>query len=85
MTCLHFRADLAVIPHNAKLHYNFANFLKDIEQQENAIKHYKEALKYVCVFITFNLTIPIFSSSRRPAILKLFYLLPFLVCQCIAG
>ncbi|CAH0717510.1 unnamed protein product, partial [Brenthis ino] len=38
------RADLAVLPHNAKLHYNFANFLKDIEQQENAIKHYKEAL-----------------------------------------
>ncbi|XP_061706674.1 protein O-mannosyl-transferase TMTC1-like [Cydia pomonella] len=39
------RADLAVLPHNAKLHYNFANFLKDKEQQENAIKHYKEALK----------------------------------------
>ncbi|XP_045764022.1 protein O-mannosyl-transferase TMTC1-like [Maniola jurtina] len=39
------RSDLAVLPHNAKLHYNFANFLKDIEQQENAIKHYKEALK----------------------------------------
>ncbi|KAH9632162.1 hypothetical protein HF086_006596 [Spodoptera exigua] len=39
------RADLSVLPHNAKLHYNFANFLKDIEQQENAIKHYKEALK----------------------------------------
>ncbi|CAK1577937.1 unnamed protein product [Parnassius mnemosyne] len=39
------RADLAVLPHNAKLHYNFANFLKDIEQQESAIKHYKEALK----------------------------------------
>ncbi|CAB3241328.1 unnamed protein product [Arctia plantaginis] len=39
------RADLSVLPHNAKLHYNFANFLKDIEQQENAIKHYKEALQ----------------------------------------
>ncbi|XP_073967548.1 LOW QUALITY PROTEIN: protein O-mannosyl-transferase TMTC1-like [Choristoneura fumiferana] len=39
------RADLAVLPHNAKLHYNFANFLKDMEQQENAVKHYKEALK----------------------------------------
>ncbi|CAH2063913.1 unnamed protein product, partial [Iphiclides podalirius] len=39
------RADLAVLPHNAKLHYNFANFLKDIEQQESAIRHYKEALK----------------------------------------
>lgn len=40
-----FRADLSVLPHNAKLHYNFANFLKDVEQQENAIKHYKEALQ----------------------------------------
>ncbi|XP_053599807.1 protein O-mannosyl-transferase TMTC1-like [Plodia interpunctella] len=39
------RADLAVLPHNAKLHYNFANFLKDVEQQESAVKHYKEALK----------------------------------------
>ncbi|KAM3958234.1 protein O-mannosyl-transferase TMTC1 [Aphomia sociella] len=39
------RADLSVLPHNAKLHYNFANFLKDIEQQESAIRHYKEALK----------------------------------------
>ncbi|XP_068628016.1 protein O-mannosyl-transferase TMTC1-like [Battus philenor] len=38
------RADLAVLPHNAKLHYNFANFLKDIEQQESAVRHYKEAL-----------------------------------------
>ncbi|XP_059061198.1 protein O-mannosyl-transferase TMTC1-like [Achroia grisella] len=39
------RADLSVLPHNAKLHYNFANFLKDIEQQESAVRHYKEALK----------------------------------------
>nr|XP_037870885.1 protein O-mannosyl-transferase TMTC1 isoform X2 [Bombyx mori] len=39
------RADLSVLPHNAKLHYNFANFLKDVEQHEIAIKHYKEALK----------------------------------------
>ncbi|KAL4704691.1 hypothetical protein ACJJTC_011475, partial [Scirpophaga incertulas] len=41
--CL-LRADLAVLPNNAKLHYNYANYLKDIEQQENAIRHYKEAL-----------------------------------------
>ncbi|KOB72214.1 Uncharacterized protein OBRU01_12457, partial [Operophtera brumata] len=39
-----FRADISVLPHNAKLHYNFANFLKDVDQQEHAIKHYKEAL-----------------------------------------
>ncbi|XP_041973421.1 protein O-mannosyl-transferase TMTC1-like [Aricia agestis] len=39
------RADLAVLPHNAKLHYNFANFLKDVDQPETAIKHYREALR----------------------------------------
>lgn len=35
------------LPQNAKLHYNFANFLRESEQQENAIKHYKEALRWV--------------------------------------
>ncbi|XP_049865202.1 protein O-mannosyl-transferase TMTC1-like [Pectinophora gossypiella] len=39
------RADLVTLPQNAKLHYNFANFLRETEQQENAIKHYKEALR----------------------------------------
>ncbi|KAJ2950806.1 hypothetical protein O0L34_g9072 [Tuta absoluta] len=38
------RADLVTLPQNAKLHYNFANFLRETEQQDNAIKHYKEAL-----------------------------------------
>ncbi|CAK1577847.1 unnamed protein product [Parnassius mnemosyne] len=39
------RSDLVTLPQNAKLHYNFANFLRETEQQENAIKHYKEALR----------------------------------------
>ncbi|KAI8439900.1 hypothetical protein MSG28_001362 [Choristoneura fumiferana] len=39
------RADLVTLPQNAKLHYNFANFLRETEQQDNAIKHYKEALR----------------------------------------
>ncbi|GBP32935.1 Transmembrane and TPR repeat-containing protein 1 [Eumeta japonica] len=39
------RADLATLPQNAKLHYNFANFLRESEQQEGAIEHYKEALR----------------------------------------
>lgn len=40
-----YRADLVSLPQNAKLHYNFANFLRETEQQESAIKHYKEALR----------------------------------------
>ncbi|KAG6447797.1 hypothetical protein O3G_MSEX005176 [Manduca sexta] len=39
------RADLVTLPQNAKLHYNFANFLRETEQQDTAIKHYKEALR----------------------------------------
>ncbi|XP_045492101.1 protein O-mannosyl-transferase TMTC1-like [Colias croceus] len=39
------RADLASLPQNAKLHYNLGNFLRETEQQESAIKHYKEALR----------------------------------------
>ncbi|KAJ0179126.1 hypothetical protein K1T71_004838 [Dendrolimus kikuchii] len=39
------RADLVSLPQNAKLHYNLANFLRETEQQEGAIKHYKEALR----------------------------------------
>ncbi|XP_050342068.1 protein O-mannosyl-transferase TMTC1-like [Nymphalis io] len=39
------RADLVSLPQNAKLHYNFGNFLRETEQQDNAIKHYKEALR----------------------------------------
>ncbi|XP_028175838.1 protein O-mannosyl-transferase TMTC1-like [Ostrinia furnacalis] len=39
------RADLVTLPQNAKLHYNLGNFLRETEQQESAIKHYKEALR----------------------------------------
>ncbi|KOB77947.1 Uncharacterized protein OBRU01_01878 [Operophtera brumata] len=39
------KADLVNLPQNAKLHYNFANFLRETEQQDGAIKHYKEALR----------------------------------------
>ncbi|XP_060800858.1 protein O-mannosyl-transferase TMTC1 [Amyelois transitella] len=39
------RADLVTLPQNAKLHYNFGNFLRESEQQDSAIKHYKEALR----------------------------------------
>ncbi|XP_037870947.1 protein O-mannosyl-transferase TMTC1 [Bombyx mori] len=39
------RTDLVTLPQNAKLHYNLGNFLRESEQQESAIKHYKEALR----------------------------------------
>jgi len=39
------RAGLKTLPHNAKLHYNFANFLRDTGQLEMATKHYRQALR----------------------------------------
>lgn len=41
------RAGLRVLPHNAKMHYNFGNFLKDSFQHDMAKKHYREALRWV--------------------------------------
>ncbi|XP_068082907.1 protein O-mannosyl-transferase TMTC1 [Anabrus simplex] len=38
------RAGLKALPHNAKMHYNFANFLRDEGNLELATQHYKEAL-----------------------------------------
>lgn len=33
------------MPHNAKMHYNFGNFLRDSSQPERAVAHYREALR----------------------------------------
>ncbi|XP_031836634.1 protein O-mannosyl-transferase TMTC1 isoform X1 [Nomia melanderi] len=38
------RAGLRSLPHNAKMHYNFANFLRDMSQPNHAILHYQLAL-----------------------------------------
>ncbi|XP_045195212.2 protein O-mannosyl-transferase TMTC1-like isoform X2 [Mercenaria mercenaria] len=40
-----FRSGIRALPHNAKVHYNYANFLKDSREYENAVYHYKEALR----------------------------------------
>ncbi|XP_051817069.1 protein O-mannosyl-transferase TMTC1 isoform X2 [Antechinus flavipes] len=40
-----FRSGVETLPHNAKVHYNYANFLKDQGRNEEAIYHYKTALK----------------------------------------
>ncbi|XP_073671117.1 protein O-mannosyl-transferase TMTC1 isoform X3 [Paramisgurnus dabryanus] len=39
-----FRSGIQTLPHNAKVHYNYANFLKDRGRNQEAIYHYKTAL-----------------------------------------
>ncbi|XP_040201479.1 protein O-mannosyl-transferase TMTC1 [Rana temporaria] len=39
-----FRSGVQTLPHNAKVHYNYANFLKDQNRKEEAINHYKTVL-----------------------------------------
>lgn len=43
----HYRAGLKVLPHNAKMHYNFGNFLRDSLKHDTATLHYREALRLV--------------------------------------
>lgn len=43
--CLIIRSGIDTIPTNAKIHYNYANFLKDSGRTQEAISHYKTALK----------------------------------------
>nr|XP_035111826.2 protein O-mannosyl-transferase TMTC1 isoform X5 [Callithrix jacchus] len=40
-----FRSGVQTLPHNAKVHYNYANFLKDQGRNKEAIYHYRTALK----------------------------------------
>ncbi|XP_044729404.1 protein O-mannosyl-transferase TMTC1-like [Chrysoperla carnea] len=39
------RSGLQTLPHNAKMHYNFANFLRDSRKTELAMAHYQKALQ----------------------------------------
>ncbi|CAH1154750.1 unnamed protein product [Phaedon cochleariae] len=39
------RAGLMMLPHNAKMHYNYANFLRDSSRTELAKSHYHTALR----------------------------------------
>ncbi|KAL4232631.1 Protein O-mannosyl-transferase tmtc2 [Mactra antiquata] len=39
-----FRSGIQVMPHNAKVHFNYANFLKSCDMTEEAIYHYKTAI-----------------------------------------
>ncbi|XP_058047767.1 protein O-mannosyl-transferase TMTC1 isoform X3 [Ahaetulla prasina] len=40
-----FRSGVQTLPHNAKVHYNYANFLKDQGRDREAVYHYKTALQ----------------------------------------
>ncbi|XP_063785246.1 protein O-mannosyl-transferase TMTC1 [Pseudophryne corroboree] len=40
-----FRSGVQTLPHNAKVHYNYANFLKDQNRKEEAINHYTTVLR----------------------------------------
>ncbi|XP_031754523.1 protein O-mannosyl-transferase TMTC1 isoform X2 [Xenopus tropicalis] len=40
-----FRSGVQTLPHNAKVHYNYANFLKDQSRKDEAIMHYKTVLR----------------------------------------
>ncbi|KAM4712287.1 protein O-mannosyl-transferase TMTC1 isoform 2-T2 [Anableps anableps] len=40
-----FRSGIKTLPHNAKVHYNYANFLKDSARHKEAIYHYNNALR----------------------------------------
>ncbi|XP_063761552.1 protein O-mannosyl-transferase TMTC1 isoform X3 [Eleginops maclovinus] len=40
-----FRSGIQTLPHNAKVHYNYANFLKDNSRPQEAIHHYTTALR----------------------------------------
>ncbi|KAM4881025.1 protein O-mannosyl-transferase TMTC1-like [Thomomys bottae] len=40
-----FRSGVETLPHNAKVHYNYANFLKDQGRNQEAVYHYRTALK----------------------------------------
>lgn len=39
------RAGLRVLPHNAKMHYNYGNHLRELRQLTQAAAHYREALR----------------------------------------
>lgn len=42
----YFRSGIQTLPHNAKVHYNYGNFLKDSGRHDEAIHHYNTALRF---------------------------------------
>lgn len=53
-TPLH-RSGVKTLPDNAKVHYNYGNYLKDIGNSQEAILHYKKSLQsVVCILLLFH-------------------------------
>lgn len=40
------RSGLETVPHNAKIHFNYGNFLRDTGRTSEAIRHYRTAIRY---------------------------------------
>ncbi|XP_069164612.1 protein O-mannosyl-transferase TMTC1 [Procambarus clarkii] len=40
-----FTSGLRTLPHNAKMHYNYANLQRDVHNHDAAVHHYKEAIR----------------------------------------
>ena len=53
------RSGLQSLSNNAKMHYNWANYLKDINQTIKAESHYREAIRWDLhyeIFVVYSLT-----------------------------
>ena len=46
------RSGLETVPHNAKIHFNYGNFLRDSGRLSEAIEHYRTAVRYVVVMVS---------------------------------
>lgn len=64
------RSGLSVLPHNAKMHYNFGNFLRDSSKPDLAMVHYERALRLV--FQLLNKKKLAFEKLRKPFVLLCF-------------
>lgn len=58
--CLISSSGVRTLPHNAKTHYNYANYLKDIGEVESAKTHYQTALRYILS--------PVFNGQTLPSL-----------------
>lgn len=52
------KAGILTLPHNAKMHYNYGNFLRDSSQLELAKVHYNTAIRYVFISHLKKLIVP---------------------------
>lgn len=56
---------MRTLPHNAKTHYNYANYLKDIGKTDSAKTHYQTALRYIKSLYSVKWTDPPFDVCKK--------------------